>query len=433
MTDTILEWAKMRSPSTTKLDAALIKAQTEVDAVAKGANHPLYGKVATAESIMAAGKEALNQNDIAVLPLANYHVEESNVSELDAKVPAMSRGRFSRRFMEVVHKSGEWRIIGPFDFPSVVQTGRPADQAWPGADTRSLGYVYRSLLAIPRITEQEKKQMDRDDEILARKIAEENQRTVEEKHKKLLEAEAMDRALKASDAAVKAAKDAPKPVVDTQTGIIITLTPPQSPGATVLPKPPTDAPSRPAEDEVAKRKAETDKRNAETIAVIKTADAAKPAPSSPSLLAPPRTSAVPATAPLIDQDEKRHQKALAGSDTILGMIDEGAARQEAKHPGESVSQAPAAAPAAALPPTAPAPTNSSGATTTLESRRKHMIRRIMVDFKASGKTIDAYRDDLNKEILADVVGTKGVIEASLTDEVLKRLDQAIPVPTPAKV
>jgi len=132
---------------------ALVAAQRETRAVAKTAEAMGYAYTKM-EDLIDAGRGILNGAGLAVIPgsllVTRFEVGDRRTTNYTAW-----------RAWCVVHESGEsyWILI---DWPLYLQSGkRSRDKAVAVADTTQLGYLYRDLLAIPRLGED---QMDaRDD------------------------------------------------------------------------------------------------------------------------------------------------------------------------------------------------------------------------------------------------------------------------------
>lgn len=127
--------------TTTKLNGALAKAQAACRSASKDAknNHQGY-KYASAEEILDAAKEALGPVGVSVFP------ESSDVFAIDLPSGAAT---FLRRTFRVACE-GEERVAA-LVWPVVPGPGRPLDKALASADTSSLAYFLRDLLAMPRV------------------------------------------------------------------------------------------------------------------------------------------------------------------------------------------------------------------------------------------------------------------------------------------
>lgn len=146
---------------TAKLYEALGAAQARCKAVGKDAvnEHHRY-KYASAEAIFSEAKSALEGTGLSVLPtgqriemreavpgpLSRREREEGFKADPQAKIPCL----YLVRSFELVHSSGESKALH-VEWPIVLEAGRPLDKAVAGAETSSLAYLYRDLLAMPRV------------------------------------------------------------------------------------------------------------------------------------------------------------------------------------------------------------------------------------------------------------------------------------------
>jgi len=140
-------------PIPTKIAGAMVAAQRETRAVGKTGEAMGYSYTKM-EDLIDSGRGILNGAGLALIPgsllVTRFEVGERRTTNYTCW-----------RAWCVVHESGEsyWLLL---DWPLYLQSGkRSRDKAVAVADTTMLGYLYRDLLAIPRLGED---QMDaRDD------------------------------------------------------------------------------------------------------------------------------------------------------------------------------------------------------------------------------------------------------------------------------
>jgi len=137
------------------LAAGLVAAQKHAHAVVKAAENEAHSYAYTRmEDLIEGGKDALNASGLALIPgdldQRRFEVGEKRTTNYD----------LVRRWM-IVHESGAVLHLRIF-WPLYLQSGKRArDKAVSAADTTMLGYLYRDLLGIPRLAQD---QMDaRDD------------------------------------------------------------------------------------------------------------------------------------------------------------------------------------------------------------------------------------------------------------------------------
>lgn len=128
-------------PGFASLAAALAAAQGAGKAVAKDGHNRFHGyRYATADSIIAAGRELLSEHGLALIPT------QSQVDGWERS----GENRFElKRGWKLCHTSGE-SIDCYVAWPIVLEKGRPLDKATAIADTSSLAYLLRDLLLLPR-------------------------------------------------------------------------------------------------------------------------------------------------------------------------------------------------------------------------------------------------------------------------------------------
>jgi len=128
---------------------ALVQAQRFGKAVAKAARNTAHGfDYAAMEDLIDAGRDALNQAGLAVIP-GDQDVTRFDVGAKDRPVTNYDVTKTWR----VVHESGAiYNVL--VVWPLYLQSGkRPRDKAVSAADTTMLGYLMRDLLCIPRLTQ----------------------------------------------------------------------------------------------------------------------------------------------------------------------------------------------------------------------------------------------------------------------------------------
>jgi hypothetical protein len=134
-----------------KLAAALVKAQQNVKTALKTSENSFHKyKYASAEEVLIVGREALNNNELAMLPMAEDFTTVQPIDDKCGGAVALVKCKYV-----VVHESGATYEFST-DVPVVPERGkssgwsRPADKATFGARTEALGYALRDLLLIPR-------------------------------------------------------------------------------------------------------------------------------------------------------------------------------------------------------------------------------------------------------------------------------------------
>lgn len=120
---------------TTKLMAALLKAQKSIDHVGKDARNTFHKfNYASAESMITDCREALHEAGITLVTLS---------SVVDGDV---------LRCVYLVCFEDESLQMAS-DTPAVEGSGRPKDKAFASASTTNLSYFLRGLLLVPRVEE----------------------------------------------------------------------------------------------------------------------------------------------------------------------------------------------------------------------------------------------------------------------------------------
>lgn len=130
---------------------ALVNAQRIVKAALKGSTNSFHQyKYASAEEVLIVGREALNDNGLAMVPLTE---DFETIDPIDDKCGG-AVAKVKCTYL-VIHESGAFYRFST-DVPVVPERGRssgwsrPADKATFGARTEAIGYALRDLLLIPR-------------------------------------------------------------------------------------------------------------------------------------------------------------------------------------------------------------------------------------------------------------------------------------------
>lgn len=127
------------------LAAALVQAQKNAKAIGKSSKNTVHDYDYTSmDDLIEGGKVALNDAGLAIIPGSLWQ-ERFTVGANNATAYNLER------LWMVVHESGAVLQI-KVSWPLYLQNGkRPRDKAVSAADTTALGYLYRDLLAIPRL------------------------------------------------------------------------------------------------------------------------------------------------------------------------------------------------------------------------------------------------------------------------------------------
>lgn len=135
-----------------KLAMALLGAHRCVKSALKTSENKFHGyRYASAEEVIIVGREALNENDCFLLPVAEDFVTITPIDDKCGGAIALGKMKFV-----VTHAPSGAQHEFTTDVPVVAERGknsgwsRPADKAMFGARTEALGYAYRDLLSIPR-------------------------------------------------------------------------------------------------------------------------------------------------------------------------------------------------------------------------------------------------------------------------------------------
>lgn len=163
-----------RTQQNGKLFAALSKAQAEARFVKKDKPSNFGDRpYAASESIIDECKEHLNKHGLALLPIAFAAKPDGAVAsppEADLKTTWLKRPLMTERYFKLGHESGEFEIIGPYDWPTNPNNMNTNFTAFGGTDTFSLAYVYRDVLGMPRLTAQEIKQIELEDAEIKKRL-----------------------------------------------------------------------------------------------------------------------------------------------------------------------------------------------------------------------------------------------------------------------
>jgi len=103
-----------------------------------------------ADRMIIAAREALLTAGLALVPWA-LHLGQPGVESLAGKHMHAATLQCVYR---LVHSSGEWIEVA-YDVPVITKAGTPLDKATFGAMTEGLGYAYRGLLSIGRLSASE--------------------------------------------------------------------------------------------------------------------------------------------------------------------------------------------------------------------------------------------------------------------------------------
>lgn len=130
-----------QSPKHPNMAAALVAAQKHAQAVAKTSKNTFHGyKYASAEALIAEGREALADNGLAVMPIEWRVLPVEGIEGVRSKVEVT--------YM-LVHESGA-SVSAKCETSILPEKGRPQDKAEATALTYNLGYYLRGLLLLPR-------------------------------------------------------------------------------------------------------------------------------------------------------------------------------------------------------------------------------------------------------------------------------------------
>lgn len=121
--------------------AALVAAQKHAQAVAKTSKNTFHGyKYASAEALIAEGREALADNGLAVMPIEWRVLPVEGIEGVRSKVEVT--------YM-LMHETGA-SVSAKCETSILPEKGRPQDKAEATALTYNLGYYLRGLLLLPR-------------------------------------------------------------------------------------------------------------------------------------------------------------------------------------------------------------------------------------------------------------------------------------------
>ena len=144
--------------------AALVRAQRKVTPLGKSKEGPGY-RYTGMEDLLDLGRRLLNEQGLALIPgnldVATEHVGDKSVKTETQTIESKTIACTAVRYWILIHEDGDALTIR-VSWPLYLQGGkRSRDKGTAVADTTMLGYLYRDLLSIPRLTEE---QMDaRDD------------------------------------------------------------------------------------------------------------------------------------------------------------------------------------------------------------------------------------------------------------------------------
>lgn len=125
----------------TKIYAALVAAQKSITGVVHDAENKFaHYKYTSSETIIAAGRKALNGQGLGLIQIPKLQVRDDDERRLDIN------------YLLIHDPSGETMLFET-DTAAVEGKGRPVDKAESGALTLSLAYFYRGLLSINRPAE----------------------------------------------------------------------------------------------------------------------------------------------------------------------------------------------------------------------------------------------------------------------------------------
>lgn len=137
-----------------KIAIALVKAQAAARAVDKASRNNFHGyQYASAEDVLAAGREAMNSAGLALICAGWTLVPSANAEEHD---------RIHVRYL-LVHAEGDSYALEDTSTPVIPEKGRPEDKAEATALTYSIGYTMRGLLCLPRGASEDDDVNKRDD------------------------------------------------------------------------------------------------------------------------------------------------------------------------------------------------------------------------------------------------------------------------------
>lgn len=124
-----------------KIYAALVAAQKSITGVVHDAENKFaHYKYTSSETIIAAGRKALNEHGLALVQVPKMQERDDDERRLDVD------------YLLIHDASGETMVFET-DTAAVEGKGRPVDKAESGALTLSLAYFYRGLLSINRPAE----------------------------------------------------------------------------------------------------------------------------------------------------------------------------------------------------------------------------------------------------------------------------------------
>ena len=115
----------------------LVELQAHVGAGEKDARNDFHRYAyASAEQLIGEAKPALGKAGVVVLPIK-------------AELSGSQQAPVCRRAFRIINGDESYEVA--FDWPVVMEKGRPLDKAWASALTSSLAYFLRDLLLMPRV------------------------------------------------------------------------------------------------------------------------------------------------------------------------------------------------------------------------------------------------------------------------------------------
>jgi hypothetical protein len=407
-----ISWKDRLQPNG-KLASALVKAQAKATALLRDKKNPSFDRPYTpSEVIIGESKDLLNSEGLALLALAFESLPEDNLVECDAKTTFILRGVTIRRWFKLIHSSGEFEIIGPYDWPTNPNKGAPTNTAFASTDTFSLAYIYRDVLGFPRLTAQEIKILEAEEE---RAIMEANQKKAPVAVPAAAPVATVPHIAHAPAKQIEAPKEVIKPVEITK--------PAEAKPAEVKPAEVKPAEVKPAE--VAKPVEPTKAEPVKAAEPAKVAEPAKPVESQTITLAP----AVPATQPV-------ELKNIG--DEMVSMLESDAAKRAAQpamrtaseifpNPAPPAVVAPVSSGAATSTPTTTAATpTATGSDDILKARQASMLARLQAfgakTLKENGGDATAFGALLNATAGTDVMVDGRFKRSGLTSDGMKKLE-----------
>lgn len=164
-TEFLASFGQRLGGNTAKLATSLVKAQREAEAIIRKQTNPTFNKpYASADMTISESRDCLLKHGLAILPIGFERLPEGPLAQCDANTTFVLRGVWIRRWFKLMHESGEYEVIGPYDWPTNPTKASPLHLACGATDTLSLAYVYRDVLGFPRMTEAEFRAMEKEEE-----------------------------------------------------------------------------------------------------------------------------------------------------------------------------------------------------------------------------------------------------------------------------